>query len=203
MRRHIFGTLMAVCAFMLPASVAAQTHNGLVQGFGGLTFGTTTSDTTFGGSIAAGLTDNVQIIGEAGRLNDVMPSLVGTLLDLTPVDVRLSALYGEAGVRFIGSPRSAVRPYVEATAGVARLSAGIDGLGGTAGAIVNTTLRLMNRTEPLLGVGGGVMLQGGPVLVDFGYRYKKILAGDSLQGFVNGGRDFDVSQVRIGFGVRF
>lgn len=203
MRRHIFGTLMAVCAFMLPASAAAQTHNGLVEGFGGVTFGTTTSDTTFGGSIAAGLTDNVQIIGEVGRLGDVMPSLVGTLLDLTTLDVRLSAFYGEAGVRFIGSPRSAVRPYVEATAGMARLSAGIDGINGRAGAIVNTALGLVNRNEPLLGVGGGVMLQGGPVIVDLGYRYKKILAGDSLQGLVNGRRDFDVSQVRVGFGVRF
>lgn len=203
MRRHTFGILVAVGVLALPTSAVAQTHNGLVQGFGGVTFGSTTSATTFGGSIAAGLTEHVQIIGEAGRLNDVMPSMVGTLIDLTPVDVRLSAFYGEAGVRFIGSTRSAVRPYAEATAGIARLSGRVDGLGGPAGPIVDTALRFMSRNEPLLGVGGGVMLQGGPVLVDFGYRYKKILAGDSLQGLLNGGRDFDVSQVRIGFGVRF
>ena len=203
MRRHTFGILILVCAFAMPGPAAAQTHNGVVQGFGGLTFGTTATASTFGGSIAAGLTDNVQIVGEAGRLGDVMPSLIDTVLNLTPVDARVSALYGEAGVRFIASPRSAIRPYAEATAGIARLSAGIDGLTGRAGAIVNTALGFMNRTEPLLGVGGGVMLQGGPVLVDFGYRYKKILAGDSLQGLVNGGRDFDISQVRVGFGVRF
>jgi opacity protein-like surface antigen len=55
----------------------------------------------------------------------------------------------------------------------------------------------------MLGVGGGLMLQGGPVLVDLGYRYKKIVAGDSLQTLMNGGSDFEVSQVRVGFGVRF
>lgn len=203
MRRHILGTSLAVCTLVLAVPVSAQTHNGLVQGFGGVTFGTSASASTFGGSVAAGLTDNVQIIGEAGRLGDVMPSMVGTLLDLTPVDVRISAFYGEAGVRFIGSSRRALRPYAEATAGLARLSTNFDGLGGRTGAIVDAALGLMNRNEPLLGVGGGVMLQGGPVLVDLGYRYKKILAGGSPQALVNGAGDFEVSQVRVGFGVRF
>jgi hypothetical protein len=189
-------------ALALPVTASAQTRNSIAEGFGGLTFGTTAPASTFGGSVAIGITRSFQIVGEAGRLGDLKPSLLDSLLDLTPADMQVSAFYGEGGVRFIASPDSAIRPYAEATAGMARLSTNIDGLGG-AGDVVGAALGLFTRTEPLLGVGGGVMLQGGPVLVDLGYRYKKILAGDSLQALVNGGRDFEVSQVRVGFGLRF
>jgi opacity protein-like surface antigen len=202
MRRKATALLGLAYALALPAIASAQTHNSLAGGFGGLTFGTSATASTFGGSIALGLTDNFQIVGEAGRLGDVKPSIVDSVLDLTPMDMRVSAFYGEGGVRFIASPRSAIRPYAEATAGMARLSSSFNGLGRT-GPFVDAALAFFNRTEPLLGVGAGVMLQGGPVLVDLGYRYKKIVAGDSLQALVNGGRDFEVSQVRVGFGVRF
>ena len=202
MRGRIVAALAVVCASGLPSTAAAQTRNSMAEGFGGLTFGTSASAPTFGGSIAIGVTDTFQIVGEAGRLGDIKPSVVDTLLGFTPWDLRVSALYGEGGVRFIASPRSAIRPYAEATAGVARLSMGIDGLGG-ASPFVDTALRFFDRTEPLLGVGGGLMIQGGPLLVDLGYRYKKIVARDSLQTLVSGGTDFESSQVRVGFGVRF
>ena len=202
MRRNTLAVLSVVCALASPGLAAAQTYNSIGEGFGGLTFGTSASATTFGGSIGIGLTDTFQIVGEAGRLGDIKPSLVDSVLDLTSVDMRVSAFYGEGGVRFIAAPHSAVRPYAEATAGVARLSVNMDGL-GRANPLVDAALGFFNRTEPLLGVGGGVMLQGGPVLVDLGYRYKRIVSGDSLQSLVNGGKDFDVSQVRVGVGVRF
>jgi opacity protein-like surface antigen len=69
-------------------------------------------------------------------------------------------------------------------------------------AIVNTALNFLNRTEPMLGAGGGVVVQGGPVFLDLGHRYKKILAGDSRQGLLTGG-DFGDNEVRIGAGFRF
>jgi opacity protein-like surface antigen len=127
---------------------------------------------------------------------------VDTVVDLSPVDVGLSAWYGEAGVRFIGSSHQTIRPYAEATAGYARLSAGVSGIGSTGGAITNAALNFLNRTDPMLGVGGGFVIQGGPLLLDLGYRYKKILAGESIQGALTGG-DFSVNQLRIGVGVRF
>jgi opacity protein-like surface antigen len=40
------------------------------------------------------------------------------------------------------------------------------------------------------------------MFVDLGYRYKKILAEDSLQSLITGG-DFNVNQVRFGVGFRF
>ena len=189
-----------------PAAAQAQSGNNDVQGFGGLTVGTSTfgsaASPTFGGRVGVGLTDHIQLVGEAGRLADISSPLFD-LLDFTNVGVRVSAFYGEGGVRFIASPHSAVRPYAEATAGFARLNAGISGIGGTTGAVVNTALNALNRTQPMLGVGGGVVLQGGPVSVDFGYRYKQISSGDMLTSALNAGNPYKVNQVRVGVGFRF
>jgi opacity protein-like surface antigen len=84
---------------------------------------------------------------------------------------------------------------------VARLTTGFDGA-GSADPFINSALGFFGRTEPMLGAGGGVMVQGGPVFLDLGYRYKKILAGQSLQSLLTGG-DVSVNQVRLGVGVRF
>ena len=196
--------MTAVCA--VPGVARAQSPNRSIQGFGGLTFGTSSlgtasSASTFGGTLAAGLTPNIQIIGEAGRLTDIKPPLF-TLLDFTPVDMRLSAWYGEGGVRFIASPHSAVRPYGEATAGIARLRTGLSGFGSRADAVIDTGLAFLNRTEPMLGAGAGVVFQGGPLAVDLGYRYKKIMS-TGVASALNGGNPYQVNEVRIGVGVSF
>jgi hypothetical protein len=195
-------TLSGALVIALAFPAAARAQSGHFQGFGGLTFGDVTNSSTFGGSLAVPLSDNLQIIGEGGRMTDLMPSLLGTIVDLAPVDVRVSAWYGEAGLRFIASRGRAIRPYVETTAGFARVTTGFNGAGSRADAIVNAGLGFFGRTEPLLGAGGGVVVQGGPMFLDLGYRYKKILAGDSLQTLLTGG-DISVNQVRIGAGVRF
>lgn len=196
---------LSICgalAVALSVPSVARAQQGQFQGFGGLTFGDVTSSSTFGGSLAVPLSDNLQIIGEGGRMTNLMPSLLDTLVDLTPADVRVSAWYGEGGLRFIASPGRAIRPYVETTAGVARLNTGIAGTGSFADAVTNTALRFLGRTEPMLSAGGGVVVQGGPLVLDLGYRYKKILVGDSWQGLLTGG-DVGVNQLRVGAGVRF
>lgn len=199
--------LILVSALLVwPAAAHAQSGNNDIQGFGGITVGTSTfgsaASPTFGGRVGVGLTDHLQLIGEAGRLADISSPLFD-LLDFTDVGVRVSAFYGEGGVRFIASPHSAVRPYAEATAGFARLNAGVSGLGGTTGAIVNTALNALNRTRPMLGAGAGVVLQGGPVSVDFGYRYKQISSGDLITSALNAGKPYTINQVRVGVGFRF
>jgi hypothetical protein len=205
MRKGMFVVALAF-VFALPVSARAQDRRNEVQGFGGLTVGTSTFgsavSSTFGGRVAVGLTPNLQVIGEAGRLADIKSPLFD-VLDFTDIGVRVSALYGEGGIRFIASPRSAVRPYGEATAGFARLNAGLSGLGGRTDAIIDTALGLLNTTRPMLGVGTGVLLQGGPISVDLGYRYKKISAGNTLASVLNAGKDFQINQVRVGIGVRF
>ena len=52
------------------------------------------------------------------------------------------------------------------------------------------------------GAGGGVVFQGGPVSLDVGYRYKKILA-TGVASALNGGSPYQVNQVRVGLGFRF
>lgn len=204
-------SVVGVCA--LPSTAAAQTRTPAtpakmsIQGFGGFTFGNssfvggTSFGSTFGGALAFDLTPNIQAIGEFGRMSDIKPALFN-LLEFTPADLRIPAWYGQGGVRFIASPHSAVRPYGEATAGFARLSMDIDGFGGPAYDIVETGLGFLNRTEPMFGVGGGIVFQGGPISVDVGYRYKRIVAS-GLPSVLSGGNDYDVNDVRIGVGVRF
>ena len=188
---------------LLAANVGAQTRGGQVQGFGGTTFGTTATAPTFGAGVALPLGDHMQVVGEGGRLTDIKASLLDNALDLTPLDVGMSAWYAEGGLRVLASRHSAVRPYVEATAGVARLNPTV-GLDGWLGALTNSGLAFLGSTDPLVGVGGGVILQGGPIALDAGYRYKKIFAGSALAtAFALGNDGFDIHQARIGIGVRF
>jgi len=200
----IRAAVVLVCA--IPAAARAQSSTTSLQGFGGVTFGNSTftgtaASSTFGGRITTSLTDNMEAIGEAGRMSDIKPPLLD-LLDFAPVDLHVSAWYAEGGVRLIASPHQSVRPYGEATAGFARLNTGLSGISGTAGAAVDTALAFLNRTEPLLGAGGGVVFQGGSMSVDVGYRYKKILA-EGAASALNGGSPYQVSQVRVGVGFRF
>lgn len=184
----------------LPAIAAADERNGHVQAFGGLTTGGNSSSPTFGGSVAVPLGGHVQIFGEGGRLTDLTFAPIAGLIDLTPADIRLSAYYGQAGLRVLGGS-GGVRPYGEVSAGMARLHTGVSGL-GTAGRIIDSALRFTDRTEPMFGVGGGVMLESGPVVFDLGYRYKRISGGDVMTQILSGG-NLSVSQVRVGVGIRF
>ena len=202
MRIKVISTIAAL-ALSLPVAAAAQSSGGTVQGFGGATFGTTTNAATFGGTVAIPLTDHLQVIGEAGRLTDLKADLLDDVLDLTPVDVGLSAWYAEGGVRFTASALRAARPYVEATAGVARLRPSV-GLDGWLGGLTNTGLAYLGTTDPVAGIGGGVILQSGPLAVDLGYRYKRIFASDALSSvFALGDDGLNVNQVRVGVGFRF
>jgi opacity protein-like surface antigen len=202
-RLFILAGLMAACA--LPSVAAAQSPKTEVQGFGGLTFGSSsfgsTSASTFGGRIAVDLMPNMQVIGEGGRMSDIKSPLFD-VLDYTPVGLQLSAWYGEAGVRLMTS-HSTVRPYVETTAGIARLTPSIDGVSGGADAIIDAGLGFLNRTEPMLGVGGGMLVQSGSLTLDLGYRYNKIFAGGTVASALNAGDAYHVNQVRLGVGVRF
>lgn len=200
MRRILRAAAIVVAVLAMSAPARAQDFQ--VQGFGGVTIRGLGASQTFGGNIAVPLGGHAQIVAEGGRMADVMSPTLASLLDFAPVDVRLSAYYGEAGVRLLGSSEHAVRPYVEATAGLARLRTGVSGIGIATDPFVNAGLEFLDATRPMLGAGGGLLIQGGPVVVDLGYRYHKISAGNALQSALTGG-DLGVHQVRFGLGVRF
>lgn len=203
MRTYTLAAAAACGIVLFSAGAEAQTHGGQIQGFGGATFGTTASAPTYGGTIAFPLGEHVQVVAEGGRLTDIKASLLNTALDFGSVDVGMSAWYAEGGLRVLGSRRSTLRPYAEATAGVARLHPSV-GLEGWFGALTNTGLAFLSETAPVVGGGAGVLIQSGPVAVDVGYRYKRIMGtGPLTSAFALGGDGFDVNQVRVGLGLRF
>ena len=201
MRRHALILTLAFAAALAPREAAAQTT---VQGFGALRVGEVTPQPSFGGSISRNVTPAVQIFGEAGRMNNVLPPLVSDLISLSPVGVSLEALYGEAGIRVLTSPRSAVTGYVEGSAGIASLRPTVSGIpNGVIGGLTNAGLGLLQRTEPMAGVGGGVLVHAGPLAIDLGYRYKKIFADGPVERALSLGQGLGASQVRVGVGFRF
>ena len=203
-RRTALSFLLAVC--MAPASAIAQDRTASAVGFGGASlnsFSTSSSKVDFGFNVAKELTPNIQVAGEFGRLGNMLPSLASGILAFTPYDVSVSAFYGEGGLRLLAAPDSGVSPYVEATAGIARLSPHLSGFGSTPDAILGAGLGFLRSTEPILGVGGGFMLRGGPVVADVGYRYKQVAGGDSLVSLLGAGQNLRAHQVRFGIGVRF
>jgi hypothetical protein len=204
-----YGCVLALGVLLLfgtPHGAAAQAS---IEGFGGFTVDslsvgeeTQSLPLDFGGRVSFELVPGIQAFGEVGRMGNVLPSFVSMPLSLLPIDVGVSAFYGEGGVR-LAAARAAVTPYVEASAGMARLSVNVGGLGLAGSTAVRTALSFLDTTEPTAGVGGGVMFRGGPVLVDLGYRYKQIFA-DGLVGTVIGaGEKLRSHQVRAGIGVRF
>jgi len=156
----------------------------------------------FGINVGKDLTPNMQAIGEFGYIGDMLPPLTADLISLTPYDLRVSAYYGEGGVRLLAAPGRGVNPYFEATAGIARLTPQVS-FGSGWEAIVNGAFNLFRSTEPILGLGGGVLLGSGKVVADLGYRYKQVSGGGSIASLLNAGEPLRAHQVRIGIGVRF
>jgi hypothetical protein len=208
-RRAALSAFLAVGLASTPA--LAQDRTASAVGFGGLSVNSFTSSSStassfsridFGVDIAKELTPNIQAIGEFGHIGNMLPSLESGLLSLTSYDLRVSAFYGEGGVRLLAAPGSGVNPYVEATAGIARLMPQASGFGSTADALV-AGLGLFHSTDPILGFGGGILLRGGPVVADISYRYKQVAGGDSFVNLLSPGQPLRAHQARFGIGVRF
>ena len=205
--RLAFAALMAVVlSLVIPARSNAQTS---LDAFGGLpmnqlsALGDSGVPFDFGGRVGFEVVPGVQVMGEFGRLANVMPDFIDIGLAFTRVDLRASAFYGEGGVRLLAAPRSAVSPYVEGSAGVAHLQFNIGGINGAAAAVARAALNLVDTSDPIVGAGGGLLFQGGPMQIDLGYRYKRILPGSAVSSFISTGQKLDAHQVRFGVGVRF
>ena len=196
-----------VGAVMVPALASAQTS---IDGFGSVRMDNLSSFTDagfpvdFGGRVSFDVVPAIQVFGEFGRIGNVMPPLLDSGLAFTRLGLTASAFYGEGGVRLVAAPHSAVTPYVEGTAGVAHLRFGAAGLGSTSDALIRAALDLVDTRDPVFGAGGGILLQGGPLRFDLGYRYKYIQANSALSSILSiGGQKMQSHQIRFGAGVRF
>jgi hypothetical protein len=205
--RYSIATAVAVIGILIsPVRSSAQTS---LDAFGALpidhiaSLGDSGIPLDFGGRVSLGAGSAVQVFGEFGRLGNIMPPLLETGLAFTRLDLTASAFYGEGGVRLLAAPHSAVTPYVEGTAGVAHLRFGATGFGSTTDSIVRAALNLVDTRDPLLGFGGGVLMQGGPLRFDVGYRYKRILANSAVSSLLDLGQGLQSHQIRFGAGVRF
>ena len=189
---------------VLPLPAFAQSNESFIQGFGGLRLATAATLTpTAGATLGVGLTPFIQIVGEVGHIHDVMPSMVETLLTLSPVGIRRSALYGEGGMRLTTGPAGHLGVYGETLYGVARLNTTVSGLGSArTDAITNFALRFVNTTSPVGALGTGVILQGGPVVATIGYRYTRVFSDNMLDTLLSAGHS-DVNEARVSFGFRF
>ena len=196
---------LSLSALMLvsPAIVCADT-GGTVTGFGGVTVsGLESQRPSLGGTVTFNLVPELQIVGEVGRVGNVLPSRAETLLSVGQTGLRASAFYGEGGVRVIAAPRSSVTPYGEATAGFARLDVTSDRLGSIGNLATSLALGFADRTMPVASVGGGVLLRGGPMVLDLGYRYKQLFADQAIQDILGLGEPLRAHELRAGVGVRF
>jgi opacity protein-like surface antigen len=195
--------VVLVSALCITPSASAQEPHAAVQAFGGLGVGSfTTTNTNFGGAVTGDLTPNIQLVGEVGWLGNVLPSMSQTLVGLSLVDFNVSAWYGQGGVRLTGGS-SALRPYAEAAAGVARLQPHLSGIGsGLPAVIANAGLAFLNTTSPIASLGGGVTFQSGAFVADIGYRHRRVFS-DTWVDALALGDSLSSNEVRVGLGVRF
>ena len=191
-----------VATLLVSAAASAQETRASVQGFGGVGMGSfTTLNTNFGGAISGDLTPNIQLIGEVGRLSNILPSMTQTLFDLSPVGLSASAFYAQGGIRLTTGSGS-LRPYAEASGGIARLTPHVSGLDGLPGAFTNAGLAFLNDTAPIATLGGGVTLHAGNFIADAGYRYHQVFSDSWMSALALGDR-LGTNEVRFGVGVRF
>jgi hypothetical protein len=201
MRRvTIIACLFVVC--LAPAAFAQE--RGAIEGFGGFSVNGFQSGSfpSLGGTLSFDVVPGMQIVGEAGHIGNVAPSLASSIFDVARTDLQVSAFSGEGGVRFL-APSGVVAPYAEATAGIARLNVSSPVLGVIGNAATTLALGFAGRTTPIASVGGGVLLRGGPLVFDVGYRYKRLFANEVLEAALGFGEPLHSHEVRAGVGVRF
>lgn len=195
-----FGSVLA--GIWLPFSLAALASaqgttepKAFVGGLGGVTFGTETSS-IIGGQVGVRIARSIFVIGELGRLWDVLPGeiadrvpeledLIEAEFDVTAeFDVKAPAFYGFGGIRWAQAGRR-IAPFAEAGAGFGHITADItaiiDGVDvsdlaeSQVGDIVNPS-----TTEFLLAFGGGVNIGlSSRLSADAGYRFMRIFTEES------------------------
>jgi opacity protein-like surface antigen len=208
MHRLLCAFVAALCVLATTTSASAQQPpqppRSAVQGFGGLQLGTIgTTEATFGGVVTGTLTPNLQVVGEGGRMSNILPPLTDTFIGFAPFGFSMSAWYLQGGVRFTTAAASGIRPYGETSFGFARMHASV---GGFESPVVNVLtdygLQFLDRTDPMATAGGGVTFERGAFVADVGYRYRRIFSSDWVNELALGGT-LHTNEVRLGVGFRF
>jgi len=181
-------TVMCAAVLLSAATASAQTPlHGYIEGVTGQTR-TATSAGVYGAGIGVYLTSDLRIGGELGRMENIVPDSISSRvgdglpaeagLQLTP---RMSAAYGTGGLTYQLPIRGRVRPYLQASLGIAQMTTRLDvaGNGPTALAIRAATHTQAPTTHLLAqsGIGVNVRLVGRAGL-ELGYRMTKLFDND-------------------------
>jgi len=204
MRRVLSVLATGLCVLATAGSASAQQPRSAIQGFGGLQVGSFgTPQATFGAVITGAVTPNVQILGEGGRMSNILPPLTDTLIGFSPFGFSMSAWYMQGGLRFTTAGSSGIRPYGETSFGFARMHASVGDLGNPiANVVADLGLPFLDRTDPMATAGGGVTFGHGGFVADLGYRYRRIFSSDWVNTLALGDT-LHTNEVRVGVGFRF
>jgi len=193
---HSIGVGLLVTALAAaPAAAQDVRTQGFIGGLGGATFGTASGSGMLGVQGGYRIGPELFVIGEFGRMMDVLPGELGDMVDFfeeeledelgAPVtlEVTAPATYGFGGVRWTRGMGRA-KPFVEGGIGVARVKLEV-GEASFAGIdltdLVNDQLEgeEPETTEFLFTFGGGVNLAlTDAVSADAGYRFTRIATDD-------------------------
>ena len=190
----------ALLTFVLGGSAAAQEPRGLFQVLGGVT-STANEKPFFGGTLGGRLTGWLELSGEFGKMQDVVPpSVRDRVIGLGGTDPRVPAIYGLVHLRFI-QPHGVVRPFVSAGAGFAQLLP----QGGEGAAVTVALFPADNRSKPAVALGGGLRFGfGSNVDIDAGYRYLRIYSDYQIDTNTSNDKVLtNVSCVYGALGIRF
>lgn len=196
MRRVIIALAVLAGTVVLPSRIHAQSSDAtlLVGGLGGVTFGTVSSAGA-AGRVGFKLAPNVFLIGEAGRMGNVMPKELEEFAQFleddlefelgAPVTLEFSvpANYGFVGVRFV-QPRQSLNLFAEAGIGAGQISVNLskaEVLGIDVTDDVNDLIddEVPSETKVLFALGGGLNVpMGQRTSIDVGYRYTRIATED-------------------------
>jgi len=199
-----FSFVVLLCARPALAQIASgsssmsSTHAPrlFVDGIGGVTFSHEPGG-LWGAGVSIRASRHVQVLGEAGRLTNVLPKSMSDDLNSAAETLvanggspfiftaTMPATYGLGTVRITSTPtHSGLAPFVEGGAGFAHVtpnvsaqSAGLDATDTLLSSV--TTPIIATQTKPMFTVGGGLSIQAGKrSAVDLGYRYGRILTDD-------------------------
>ena len=190
--KQILTVLILLTAGASP--VLAQTApSASLRGFAGVSFMSETGG-ALGGGLGVRLGDHFEVIGEFGRLTNMLPRQIQRDLDeaartMRPfygdgltIDGRAPAVYGFGGVRASRRAGTRLTLFADAGAGMARGTSDIRAHAGgrDVSADVRSALRIKEaETRALIALGGGVVVPLRDRLgLELGYRYMRVFTDD-------------------------
>ena len=196
MKRIVVGMGLLV---LLAAPASAQTEDrGFVRALVGATVGAGPG-AVFGGAVGFRASEKLQILGEFGRMTNLMPSSVIDEIEIAAAsaaqtlggkhssDAKARATYGLVGARYNVGMVSGALTFVELGVGAANVKSsvtavirGSETLQGDISNLVSTSFtRSTPATKAAVMVGGGIVLGVTQhTAVEVGYRYVRVATSD-------------------------